>query len=215
MQKLFGAATKHLPVVTLLEIFNLLLANTSQQESLVFIFSQGCVHDFLFERVSVFSEGTEAVEYYVQLLKTIVLKISIHGNNSLIKLFCNSRYPSFPLLSSVVAIASAGLKEELVTVTARQCLLQLAALINEKQVGKGYLADLQMAVFLYEFTSNMLEGDSEGHLKYLADLLFALKDNPTALSLLLSAFTNNVLLPIMNDFPGVLRVLRVLEGQVE
>jgi hypothetical protein len=107
----------------------------------------------------VLSESGEAVEYYVQLLKTIVLKISTQGNNSLIKLFCNSRYSSFPLFSVVVTLASADLKEELVTVTARQCLLQLAALINEKQVGRGFLTDLQMAVFLYEFTTKMQEGD--------------------------------------------------------
>jgi hypothetical protein len=41
-------AARHLPSVVLLEIFHLLLANTSQQNGLVFIFSQGCVHEFLF-----------------------------------------------------------------------------------------------------------------------------------------------------------------------
>jgi hypothetical protein len=155
VQRLFGVTARHLPTVVLLEIFHLLLANTAQQNGLVFIFSQGCVHEFLFERFVVFTEGVDAVEYYVQLLKTIVLKISSHGNNSLIKLFCNSRYPSFPLLTAVATLASADLKEELVTVTARQCLLQLAALINEKQIGRGFLTDLQMVVFLHEFTSGM------------------------------------------------------------
>lgn len=161
------------------------------------------------------TEAVEAVEYYVQLLKTIVLKISLQGNNSLIKLFCNSRYPSFPLFSAVATLAAADLKEELVIVTARQCLLQLAALINEKQIGKGFLTDLQMAVFLHEFTSGMHEGDEEGQLKYIADLLFALRNNPTSLSLLLSAFTNNVILPLLGNFPAVLRVLRKLNGHIE
>lgn len=144
-----------------------------------------------------------------------MLKISSQGNNSLIKLFCNTRYPSFPLFSAVVTLASADHKEELVRVTARQCLLQLTALINEKQVGRGYLTDLQMAVFLYEFTSSMQEGDEEGHLKYMTDLLFALRDNPISLSLLLSAFTNNVLLPLLNNFPAILKLLRKIDGHVE
>lgn len=114
----------------------------------------------------------------------------------------------------MVTIASADLKEELVIITARQCLLQLVALINEKQVGRGFLTDLQMAVFLHEFTSGMQEGDEEGHLKYIADLLFALRNNPTSLSLLLSAFTNNVILPLLGNFPAVLRVLRKLDGHI-
>jgi hypothetical protein len=215
VQKLFGSTARHLPVVVLLEIFHLLLANTTQPNNLVFIFSQGCVHDFLFERFGGFAEGVEAVEYYVQLLKTIVLKISAQGNNSLIKLFCNSRYPSFPLFSAVVTLASSDHREELVRVTARQCLLQLTALINEKQVGRGYLTDLQMVVFLYEFTSSMQEGDEEGQLKYLTDLLFALRDNPIALSLLLSAFTNNVIVPLLSNFPAILRLIRKLDGHVE
>lgn len=94
------------------------------------------------------------MEYYVQLLKTIILKIS-HGNSSLIKLFCNNRYSSFPLLSMAVTLASAYNKEELVKVTASQCVLQLIAIINEKRVGKGYLTDLQMVIFYYELTCRL------------------------------------------------------------
>jgi hypothetical protein len=82
-------------------------------------------------------------------------------------------------------------------------------------VGKGFLTELQMAVFLYEFTIKMQEGDEEGQLKYLADLLFALRHNPISLSMLLSAFTNNVLLPLLHHFPSILRVLRKLEGQIQ
>ena len=48
-----------------------------------------------------------------------------------------------------VTLASAYNKEELVKVTASQCVLQLIAIINEKRVGKGYLTDLQMVIFYY------------------------------------------------------------------
>jgi hypothetical protein len=75
-----------------------------------------------------------------------------------------------------------------------------------------------MAVFFHELTCRMqVDGgsDLEGQLKYLADLLFALRSNPTSLSLLLSAFTNNVVLPLLNDFSAILKLLRKLDEQVQ
>lgn len=111
-------------------MFNLLLANTSQLNNLVYIFSQPSLHEYLFDRFNIFKENAESVEYYIQLLKTIIMKISIHKNNSLIKLFCNNRYPSFPLLTMVTLLGTSLTREVLVKVTAHQCVLLLIALIN-------------------------------------------------------------------------------------
>lgn len=126
---MFGPSGKHVPIVSILEIFHLLLANTNEQDKLVFLFSQSTLHEFLFERIDIITESIDSIEYYVQLLKTIVLKLS-NGNNSLIKLFCNNRYPSFPLLTAIVTLATYFQKEELVKVTAQQCLLELTGIIN-------------------------------------------------------------------------------------
>jgi hypothetical protein len=62
-----------------------------------------------------------------------------NGQASLIKMFCNNRYCSFPLLTQVCYLATQS-KEELVRVTAQQCVLLLIQLLNSKQIGRGYLA---------------------------------------------------------------------------
>ena len=87
-----------------LELFNLILANTSQTNSLVYIFSQASLHEYLFETFKVEESNGEVVEYYIQLLKTIVYKIN-NGHGSLIKLFCNNKYSSFPLLCQTTFLA--------------------------------------------------------------------------------------------------------------
>lgn len=38
--------------------------------------SQGAVHEFLFNRVDLLRESADAVEYYVQLLKAIIMRLS-------------------------------------------------------------------------------------------------------------------------------------------
>lgn len=145
--------------MVVLELFNLILANTSQTNSLAYIFSQPSLHEYLFEGFDV--EGSqvqgqgEAVEYYVQLLKTIILKIN-NGHNSFIKLFCNNRYFSFPLLCQTCFLATHA-SEELVRVTARQCVLVLVGLLVRKKVGEGYLVEGQMAVFYHEITMQLSE----------------------------------------------------------
>lgn len=75
------------------------------------------------------------------------MKIS-NGQASLIKMFCNNRYCSFPLLTQVSYLATQS-REELVRVTAQQCVLLLIQLLNSKQIGRGYLAEIQMAVFYH------------------------------------------------------------------
>lgn len=89
----------------ILETFNLLLANSNKLQQLVFIFSQPALHEFLFQKITIDKDHTDVIEYYSQLLKSIVLKISANGNHSLIKLFCNNRFPHFPLLTTITVIA--------------------------------------------------------------------------------------------------------------
>ena len=71
-----------------------------------------------------------------------------HGQTSLIKLFCNNRYASFPLLGQTTLLAIYA-EEELVRVTAQQCVLMLIGLLAKKKVGEGYLVETQMAVFYH------------------------------------------------------------------
>ncbi len=127
-----------------------------------------------------------------------------NGNSSLIKIFCNNRYPSFPLLSKVTVLAASS-KEELIKITAQQCLLLLVQLLNKKNVGRGYLAELQMVVFYHELTCdlNKKNKDLEGGLKYLVDLINSLRNNKISLTLLLNAVTNNAILPQIKNLPFV------------
>jgi hypothetical protein len=141
--------SKGVPTLEILEIFNLLLSNSSKQPQLVFIFSQSALHEFLFTKFLIEKEATEAIEYYVQLLKTIILKISSPETHSLIKLFCNNRYPHFPLLTIVATLAVSYEQEELVRVTANQCVLLLINLMNQTQIGLEYLSELQMVVYYH------------------------------------------------------------------
>jgi hypothetical protein len=53
IQKLFGAEGDKLGTTVVLELFNLLLANTHKTDTLVFIFSQHSLHQFLFEKVKI------------------------------------------------------------------------------------------------------------------------------------------------------------------
>lgn len=47
-------------------------------------------------------------------------------------------------------------------------------------------------------------------MKYVVDLMYALRDNPTSLSFLFSAITNNVILPSLHNLPAILKLLRRL-----
>jgi hypothetical protein len=128
------------------------------------------------------------------------MKLSQHGNASLIKLFCNNRFVTFPLLTVATILSTKLMSEVLVRVTAQQCVLLLLNLINTKGVGKAYLQEMQILVFYHEITSDIAEEekDREGMLKYLVDLIFALVPNPISLSLLLNCLCNNLISKNLN-----------------
>lgn len=63
-------------ILYVLECLNLLLANCYITSDLVYVLSQGAVHEFLFNRVDLLRESADAVEYYVQLLKAIIMRLS-------------------------------------------------------------------------------------------------------------------------------------------
>lgn len=193
LAKLFGS--KGVPSLEVLEIFNLLLSNSSKQPQLVFIFSQSSLHEFLFCKFNIDKESSEAVEYYVQLLKTTILKLSSPDTHSLIKLFCNNRYPHFPLLTTVAALAVSPEQEELVRVTANQCVLLLIKLINATGVGFEYLSELQMVVYYYETVKSTMEGsdeEREENVKFLVDLILALKDNLVSQCIVMNLLANQL-----------------------
>lgn len=52
-------------------------------------------------------------------------------------------------------------------------------------------------------------------MKYVVDLMYALRDNPTSLSFLFSAITNNVILPSLHNLPAILKLLRRLSELIE
>ena len=91
------------------------------------------------------------MEYLVQLLKAIVMRMQ-GGGKSLIKMFVNNRHPNFPLLTAATTLAVNPKHDPLVRVTARQCVLLLAALLDQKDIGRNYLGDVQMVVFYYSLT---------------------------------------------------------------
>lgn len=135
----------------------MLLSNTSKQSDLVYIFSQPILHEYLFEKFNIYRENGDAIEYYIQLLKTIILKISTTDNQTLLKLFCNNRFPSFPLLAVVTILGTNLSKEVLVKITAHQCVLLLISLMIKNKTGLSYLVDLQMIVFYFELTRELIE----------------------------------------------------------
>ena len=206
IQKLFGAEGGRLGAITVLELFNLILANTSQVDSLVYIYSQPSLHQYLFEGFRIDEQPAETVEYYVQLLKTLIMKMN-HGHPSLIKLFCNNRYACFPLLCQVTFLAIHA-QEELVLVTAQQCVLMLVSLLASKKVGEGYLVEAQMAAFYHELTLQLSSTkDMEGSLRYIVDLMCTLQNNLTSLTMLMNCFTLNLILTRLKDLPSLLRIL--------
>jgi hypothetical protein len=190
-----------------LELFHLLLANTAQTDCLVYVFSQPSLHAFFFQHFRLEQQPPELVEYYAQLLKTIVLKVN-SGQASLIKLFCNNRHPCFPLLAQATSLA-AHATEELVKVTAQQCVLLLIGLLARKRVGEGYLVEAQLALFYHEVTLQLLPAaDREGAIKYVVDLVTALQTCPASVGMLMNCFIVNVVLPSLSDLPLLLTVVR-------
>lgn len=138
LQRLFSSP-KSLSSLTVLQLFHLLISNTNASNDLVYIFSQPIVHEWLFEKFNIYKEREEAIEYYVQLLKTIIMKAGGEDNHFLIRLFCNKRFPTFPLLTAPTILAVSPKVDELVRITAQQCVLLLINLINTARTGLVYL----------------------------------------------------------------------------
>ena len=139
---------------------------------MVYFLSQNCLHEYLFGS-DILGESAEFIEYYVQLLKTILMKVTENEENkSLIRLFCNNKYPTFPILTNSTLLATDS--NELVKVTAQQCVLILVGIINDRDLYSAYLMELPMLAFFVKVTHEYLnpEADHEGIIKYLADLIF-------------------------------------------
>jgi hypothetical protein len=80
-------------------------------------------------------------------MKTILIKISSPEENRLfIRLFCNDKYPTFPMLTYITIIA--GDPNELIKVTAQQCILILVNMINENKIYSVHLSEPPMLVFI-------------------------------------------------------------------
>ena len=73
------------------------------------------------------------------------MKLNQKENQSLLKVFYNSKYPSFPLMVNCTFLATSS-SEQLVKVTARQCVLVLIGLLKEKGMN-AYLNELPMMIF--------------------------------------------------------------------
>jgi len=93
----------------------------------------------------------------------------------------------------------------------------LVGILNEKQVGRAYLNDLQMVVFYFEVGKELMEGqeDREGLLKYVVDLIYTLRDNRNSLSLLLNTLTNLMIIKHANDFIKTIVFLREISDLIE
>ena len=205
MAILFNATSKKdVPPLVVLQCFHLILANSTQLETLVYLFSLPALHSFLLTSLNWQEDDT--VEYLVQLLKSIIMRMQ-GASKSLIKMFINSRHPSFPLLTAATTLATHPLHDQLVTITARQCVLLLVGVLDEKDVARNYLSDLQMMVFFHQITIEINQEDQkdkEGLIKYLAELFLALHHTPSAQALLLSTSLNINIIRMMHSPPTVL-----------
>lgn len=87
------------------------------------------------------------------------MKLEQENNSSLLKLFCNSKYSSFPLLTNclILSIKINVPKEELVRVTAQHCLLEIIHIINKKKLGQHYLVNLHIIIIYYEVIQELIE----------------------------------------------------------
>ena len=180
----------------ILETFNLLLANSGKPGHLVYLFSQPTLHDFLFDRIQYEREDSETIEYYVQLLKTITLKLSSPEHRSMIKLFCNSRAPHFPLLTVSLILGAEQKLEELVRVTANQCVLLLIGAVNDTEIGLEYLSEIQFMVYFHSFVDSLFSGNEENcleQLRFAVDLMLSLKRNTISLVIFMNLLTNHLL----------------------
>lgn len=122
------------------------------------------------------------------------MKISENEDNkSLIKLFCNNKYPTFPILTNSTLLATDP--NELVKVTAQQCVLIIIGMINAQQLFTTYLYEMPMLVLFAKIsTEYLIEGaDQEGIMKYLADLVFELRKNSVPLLLLANIISNVII----------------------
>ena len=147
----------------------------------------------------------------VQLLKAIVMRMQDKGK-SLIKMFVNTRHPDFPLLTATTALASHPRHDPLVRVTARQCVLLLAGMLDQKDIGRKYLGDVQMGVFYHSLMVELTkpnQNDYEGLTKYIAELLNALSHTPFAHSLLCNVITNMGIIKQAHNPPKMLYFVRV------
>ena len=135
------------------------------------------------------------MEYYVQLLKTMIMKMSSVGNTSLIKLFCNSRFPHFPLLTVITMLGVEFNQEVLVRVTANQCFLLLIKLLNQTKVGVEYLSEVQTIIYYHELTAVFFrEGEEEQRemIRFFVDLILELRKNVVSLSIFMNLLTNTL-----------------------
>jgi hypothetical protein len=117
----------------------------------------------------------------------------------------------------VTLLGSSLIKETLVKVTAYQCVLILIRILNEKQVGRAYLNDMQIVVFYFEVGKQLAEGqeDREGMLKYVVDLIYTLRNNSNSLSLLLNTLTNLMIIKHANDIAKTILFLREISELIE
>lgn len=91
-------------------------------------------------------------------------------------MFCNPKYTGFPLFK-FSAILACDCENELIAVTARQCILIIVSLINERPDKKIYdihLSEIPMIVFFARIGSEFQKVgvDHEGICRYIADLMF-------------------------------------------
>jgi hypothetical protein len=93
----------------------------------------------------------------------------------------------------------------------------LIRILNEKQVGRAYLNDMQMVVFYFEVGKQLAEEqeDREGMLKYVVDLMYTLRNNSNSLSLLLNTLTNLMIIRHANDIAKTILFLREISELIE
>ena len=108
-------------------------------------FLQPSLHAYLF--TNSLQKDSEYIEYLAQLFKTILMKLNEPKLSiNLIQLFYNTKYHNFPIFPHCALLATSS--NELVKVTAQQCILLLIALCNRKELLNNFLGELPMFYML-------------------------------------------------------------------
>lgn len=89
--------------------------------------------------------------------------------------------------------------------------------MNKSKIGLEYLSELQTVVYYYEIVRNMMEGSEEQKeesLKFMVDLILALKDNIVSQCILMNLIANQLFFQNIAEPHRILQFIRNFYNQL-